>query len=79
MADKTEISLPDGKQFMVEARNLSKQNRFVQWAFLNGDSYYKSYITHGDIIRGGKLILLMGDQPSTRWGVTTEDLPGKHQ
>jgi len=79
MADKTEIALPDGKQFIVEARNLSKQNRFVQWAFLNGESYYKSYITHGDIIRGGKLILLMGDQPSTRWGVTPEDLPGKHQ
>ena len=77
MADQTEIRLSDGKRFIIEARNLNKQNKFVQWAFLNGNNYLKSYITHRDITNGGKLVLIMGDHPSISWGINEEDRPGR--
>ena len=77
LSEKTEITLASGKRFFIQARNLNKQNRYVQWAFLNGNTCNKSYITHHDITVGGELILIMGDRPSTQWGVNDEDLPGK--
>ena len=77
LSEKTEITLASGKRFIIEARNLNKQNKYVQWAFLNGNTCKKSYITHHDITNGGELILIMGDRPSTLWGTDDGDLPGK--
>jgi len=57
------ISLPAGKQFIIQAKNLSKANKCVQSIRLNGKIYDKPYITYTDIMNGGQLIFTMTDKP----------------
>jgi len=77
LAEQTEITLGNGKHFIVKAENLSKQNIYIQKATLNGIPYTQSFIRHSDILNGGELLLVMGNKPSGTWGTKTEDLPGK--
>ncbi len=56
-----------GTQFTIEAVNNSPENIYIQNAVLNGKPYHKCYLTHDDIVRGGKIILTMGACP-TEWG-----------
>ncbi|MEO3406697.1 GH92 family glycosyl hydrolase [Mucilaginibacter sp. CAU 1740] len=62
LLDKVSIALPEGKRFVIEARNLSAANKYVQSISLNGKIYTKPYITHKDIMGGGKLVFVMGDK-----------------
>lgn len=66
---KVTFRLKDGKNFTVETKNNSQANQYIQRASLNGKNYEKCYIDHFDIIKGGKLILEMGDSPNTAWGI----------
>jgi putative alpha-1,2-mannosidase len=77
MADKTVITLGDGKVFVIKAEHLSSKNIYVQGATLNGQPYFKSYITHKDIVGGGELLLMMGNYPSDSWGTGDANLPGR--
>ena len=53
------LNLPGGKTFTVVAENLSKENLYVDKIYLNGKEYKKNYITHQDIVNGGKLVFKM--------------------
>ena len=77
LANKSELSLGNGKRFMIRAEQLSKQNIYIQKATLNGIPYTKSYLKHADMLQGGELILYMGDKPSENWGTKQKDRPGK--
>jgi predicted alpha-1,2-mannosidase len=77
LAEQTEITLPNGKHFVVKAENLSKENIYIQKAVLNGSPYTQSFIRHSDIVKGGELVLVMGNIPSETWGTKPEDWPGK--
>jgi len=57
---KITLNLPEGKTFVVEAKNLSKENLHVKKILLNGKPYKKNYIDHKDIVKGGKLTYIMG-------------------
>lgn len=57
----------EGKTFVIEARNNSPENIYVQQATLNGNPYNKCYLTHADLMKGGTLVLQMGAKPSD-WG-----------
>ncbi len=76
LAEKTDITLVDGKHFVISAKNLSLQNIYVQSATLNGKPYSKLYLTHGDIVKGGEFVLFMGSRPSHTWGKNEADSPG---
>lgn len=69
--EKAVINLDDGKKFTITTKNSSKENIYIQSAKLNGNEYSKSYITHKDIITGGILEFVMGNQPNKNWGKTT--------
>jgi len=58
------ISLPGGKRFSIQAKNLSKTNEYVQSISLNGKRYDKPYITYADIMNGGSLVFVMTDKPA---------------
>jgi len=51
------------KTFVINAKNLSPDNRYIQQVFLNGKRYYESGIRHADIINGGELNFIMGKEP----------------
>lgn len=57
------LHLPDGKNFVIEARNASERNIYIRSMKLNGQPYAKSYLEHADIVKGGVLEVEMGDQP----------------
>lgn len=52
-----------GKEFIIETVNNSESNMFVREAFLNGERLEELRIRHSDLIRGGKLTLIMSDVP----------------
>jgi predicted alpha-1,2-mannosidase len=72
---KATITLENGKKFIVEALNNSKENVYIQSATLNGKPYSRNYITHEDIMNGGTLVLQMGDQPAKNRGIGEDDKP----
>jgi predicted alpha-1,2-mannosidase len=62
--EKMSIALPGNKQFVIQAKNLSKANKYVQSISLNGKIYSKPYITYHDIMSGGNLVFIMTDKPA---------------
>lgn len=63
MFGKTTFHMENGKTFTIEAKNNNPQNIYIQSAQLNGKPYNKFNIDYSDIIKGGTLILEMGNQP----------------
>ena len=57
----------DGRRFVIEAKGLSPERRYVVSAKLNGKDYPYSTIRHRDIVQGGKLVLTMGSERGS-WG-----------
>lgn len=57
------LNMGGGKRFEIEAKNLSKENLYVKEVYLNGRRHKKNYIEHTDILRGGKLLFVMGAKP----------------
>lgn len=72
---KTVVTLEDGKQFIIEAKNNSKQNLYIQSATLNGKPFDQNWLSYSDIVNGGALQLQMGDQPNTQRGIATSARP----
>lgn len=60
--DKVEITVPAGK-FIIERENKGQQNNYIQGIVLNGTEYKKPWIEYADIMKGGELKFLMGDEP----------------
>ncbi|MCB0653881.1 MAG: GH92 family glycosyl hydrolase [Saprospiraceae bacterium] len=73
--DKVTLSLPNGKLFVVQSKNASDENMYVQSTTLNGQDYPYSYISHTDILKGGTLIFEMGATPNKDWGAKKENRP----
>ncbi|CAK7052928.1 MAG: hypothetical protein PARBB_02617 [Parabacteroides distasonis] len=69
--DKITIQLNDryykGKEFVIETRNNSKQNDYVQSMDLNGKPLTDTRIPFLEIVQGGHLVLEMGNQPKDRY------------
>ena len=69
--DKITIRLNDryykGKEFVIETRNNSKQNDYVQSMNLNGKPLTDTRIPFSEIVQGGHLVLEMGNQPKDRY------------
>ncbi|WP_394677101.1 GH92 family glycosyl hydrolase [uncultured Sphingobacterium sp.] len=58
-----------GTQFVIKTENNSPENRYIQKAELNGVSYNNCFIDHNEIMRGGTLVLFMGNEPNKQWGL----------
>jgi predicted alpha-1,2-mannosidase len=57
------LKLENGKTLTIEAQNQSAKNVYVQKVSLNGREINRTYITHAEIMNGGKLTFLMSDKP----------------
>lgn len=58
------INLPSGKTFEIIAAGVSDKNRYVRKVLLNGKPYNKMYITHNDILAGGRIEFIMSSSPA---------------
>jgi putative alpha-1,2-mannosidase len=64
-----------GRSFTVIAKNNSAQNPYIQSAMLNGQPITRSWISHKEIVSGGKLVLTMGPTPNKTFGSAPADRP----
>ncbi|MDR9366299.1 MAG: GH92 family glycosyl hydrolase [Balneolaceae bacterium] len=63
------------EKFVIEARNNSKENVYIQSATLDGEPLEKPWFYHSQLVDGGSLILEMGPEPNRQWGSDPEDAP----
>jgi len=69
------LDLGNGKKFELNCINYSPENKYIQSAKLNGQVWNKSWFAHEDLMRGGKLELVMGKRPNKRWAADEVSLP----
>lgn len=62
-------------RFAIFAEGNSKENLYIQRAWLNGKEWRRSWLTHRQIVEGGELHLQMGPTPNKYWGAALEDRP----
>ena len=58
-----------GKTFDIEAKNASRQNKYVQSAELNGKTLNNFWFPASELLKGGKLTLVMGPKANEKWGI----------
>ena len=58
-----------GQKFTIRARNASRNNIYVQSAVLNGKPLESFKFPASELLKGGELVLEMGPEPATDWGV----------
>ena len=59
---KSTINLPNKKTFVIEAKNVSAQNKYVQSATLNGKILNRPWFEHSTLLTGGTLVTGYGTQ-----------------
>ncbi|MBQ8553726.1 MAG: GH92 family glycosyl hydrolase [Alistipes sp.] len=72
---KATLHLANGEDFVIEAPENSAENRYIDNLSLNGKAYTRNYITHSDIMAGGKMSIKMSAEPNTQRGTSDEDRP----
>ena len=75
MFKKTTISLENGKKFVIEAPENSRQNVYIKSASLNGEPFTRNFIKHSEISNGGVLKLEMSNNPAITRGIAKPDKP----
>ncbi|MCK0157281.1 GH92 family glycosyl hydrolase [Cellulophaga sp. F20128] len=70
--DSVEISLHQnyypGEKFTIVTQNNSAKNVYIQSAKLNGKNWDNCFFKHDVFANGGKLDIVLGDQPNKAWG-----------
>jgi putative alpha-1,2-mannosidase len=59
------------KQIVIETKNNSKENVYIQSVKHNSKKVENCWIDFKKLYEGGKLVFEMGSQPNTKFGVTT--------
>jgi predicted alpha-1,2-mannosidase len=75
LVDKVTLKAGKGHSFTIVAKNNSPKNIYIQSAALNGKPITRSWITHDEIVAGGKLVLEMGPAPNKQFGSAPPDRP----
>jgi predicted alpha-1,2-mannosidase len=58
------IKLENGKTLTIEAKDQSDKNIYVDKVVINGQTLKRNYITHAEIMNGGRIVFYMDDKPS---------------
>ncbi len=69
------INLENGKQFVIKAKNVSKENIYIQSCKINGKKYEKTWFTWDIINNGGVIEFNMGSRPNKTWATQPACFP----
>lgn len=69
------LDIGNGKKFEVACLNYAPENKYIQSAKLNGQVWNKSWFSHEDLMKGGKLELTMGKRPNKLWASAESSIP----
>lgn len=67
--DKATVQLGNGKKLIIQAKNNSAENVYVQSAKLNGKALLNCWLYRDELMNGGVLEFVMGSNPNKIWGV----------
>lgn len=71
--DKITIKLDNkyysGKEFVIETKNNSFENVYIQSVKLNGQPLNTFHFPHSEYTKGGKIEIEMGPEPNKNWGI----------
>ena len=73
--DEVRLRLGNGKDLIIQAKNNSEKNCYIQSATLNGKPWNKPWFSHDGIANGGKFVFKMGAKPNPNWGSAPEAAP----
>jgi putative alpha-1,2-mannosidase len=68
---KVTIHLPGKKKLIIETKNNSAENHYIQSATFNGRAVDNAWMPRKQLASGGHLVFVMGPEPNTGWGVKT--------
>jgi putative alpha-1,2-mannosidase len=63
--------LGNGKTLIIETKNNSNENYYVQSVVLNGKLINNCWLYRDELMQGGKLVFTMGEKPNKVWGSKT--------
>jgi predicted alpha-1,2-mannosidase len=66
--DKAQITLGNQKNLVIETKNNTKENVYVQSAEFNGKPLDNCWLYRDELMKGGSLVFTMGSQPNQNWG-----------
>ena len=69
--EEVSIQLSSGNTLKVTAPHVSKTNKYIQKAWLNGTPLDRAWIGHEEVVKGGILHFEMGDTPNKEWGAAS--------
>ncbi|HVW59780.1 MAG TPA: glycoside hydrolase family 92 protein, partial [Puia sp.] len=64
-----------GGTFVIEAKNNGPGQFYIRSASLNGQPLDRPWIPHSTLVKGGKLVLTMGNRPNKQWGSAPSAAP----
>jgi len=73
--NRVTLNFENGKKLVIDAPKNSKENIYVKDIKLNGRLIKENYIRHDDLLKGGKLIFIMGNEPDMNRGTEEENFP----
>ena len=72
---KVTLKLENGKQFIISAPNNSAENKYLQKVSLNGTQWNYNFISHDNIMKGGKMNINLSSTPNKQRGITSTAFP----
>ncbi|WP_461489105.1 glycoside hydrolase domain-containing protein [Pontibacter sp. HJ8] len=73
--ESAEIAWPNGKTFTMQVDNYGDDHMYIQEVKLNGKRIDWNWLTHEEIMQGGKLEIKASDKPNKKWGVKNRWVP----
>ena len=77
--DRIEVELDrdfyDRDKLVITAGNNKAGNDFIQSAMINGSPLERTWLSHDELVNGGRLHFEMGSEPNYEWGSGPEDVP----
>ncbi len=69
------LSLENGNRIVINAKENSAQNKFVDALTVNGKTYTKNWLSHTELMKGAVLNFSMSAKPNMKRGTTAEAYP----
>ena len=73
--NRVNIQLPNGKKLEILAENNSEKNYYIGKIALNGEPLDKNFITHEQLLKGGRLLFDMQGKPNNKRGTGANAYP----
>ena len=64
-----------GDRFTIKVKKNSTKNKYIQSVKLNESTLNQSWFHHKDLVKGGNLEYVLGEEPNYDWGTDEELLP----